>query len=306
MKRILVSGSNKGIGLAIVKDLLRRGDCEAILCSRSLENGELAKAEILAEDASFASRLTIQQLDVTNDESIAACTASLLAAYGQRSLYALVNNAGVAFNTPEIMLSTNFWGVKKMIEACASANLFQEEGARVVSISSGSGPMFTEKISEERKAALCDSNVTFETIQENISAFLTAYNSGGMEACTAIGFGSGDASFYPYGMTKAMLNAYTLYATRTMPNLQINACSPGMIKTALFQPWADKQGKSIDELASDIGALDVSESTKSTLFLLFEADSSVRGQYFGSDALRSPMHKYRSTKDPAYDGADGN
>jgi len=43
------------------------------------------------------------------------------------------------------------------------------------------------------------------------------------------------------------------------------------------------------------------EGTRSVLFLLF-GEPEGNGRYYGSDAVRSPMHRYRSPGDPPYTG----
>ena len=50
MKKILVTGANKGIGLGIVKNLLREfPDTHLLLGSRDVARGEAAVREILSE-----------------------------------------------------------------------------------------------------------------------------------------------------------------------------------------------------------------------------------------------------------------
>lgn len=42
------------------------------------------------------------------------------------------------------------------------------------------------------------------------------------------------------------------------------------------------------------------QGTISTLFLLFNEDIVTTGMYYGSDAIRSPLNKYRGPGDPPY------
>ena len=61
-------------------------------------------------------------------------------------------------------------------------------------------------------------------------------------------------------------------------------------------------GKTLEEA----GALPVDKSTVAPLRLLL-ADAAAlpgNGRYYGSDGLRSPLHRYRSPGGPEYDGAD--
>lgn len=73
-----------------------------------------------------------------------------------------------------------------------------------------------------------DSNIDISTLENIVNEYVGTYKSGGLVACEKEGFGSADqGEFNPYGMTKAALNAYTLYSSKAYPHLKINSCSPG-------------------------------------------------------------------------------
>ena len=114
-----------------------------------------------------------------------------------------------------------------------------------------------------------------------------------MAACAAAGFGDGN----PYGMSKACANLYTLTLARAHPEMRINACTPGFIDTDLARPYAVSQNKTPAEL----GMKPPSEGTRSAMHLLFAALEG-NGRYYGSDAKRSPLDRYRSPGDPEYAG----
>jgi hypothetical protein len=62
---------------------------------------------------------------------------------------------------------------------------------------------------------------------------------------------------------------------------------------------AKKRGKDPEE----VGMKPPEKGTTAQMFLLFgEPDGS--GWYFGSDAERSPLHRYRSPGDPPYTGGE--
>ena len=98
MKRIVVTGGNKGIGLAIVKRLLKEfSDTHVFLGSRNRERGETAIKQTVAElGESVKSRLELLEIDVTSHESIhrAVETARKILGGTTGLLYGLVNNAG--------------------------------------------------------------------------------------------------------------------------------------------------------------------------------------------------------------------
>jgi NAD(P)-dependent dehydrogenase (short-subunit alcohol dehydrogenase family) len=81
----MITGANRGIGLAITMELLRRGD-HVVAAARNPWGGALA--ELAAE---HTSALIPLELDVTSDDSVAAAKAAL----GDQPLDVLVNNAGL-------------------------------------------------------------------------------------------------------------------------------------------------------------------------------------------------------------------
>jgi len=87
----VVTGSNKGIGLAIVRGLCRLFDGDVYLTSR--HEGRGRKAVDLLQGEGLSPKY--HQLDITSDESVAALKAFLLERYGGVDI--LVNNAGVAY-----------------------------------------------------------------------------------------------------------------------------------------------------------------------------------------------------------------
>ena len=108
-----------------------------------------------------------------------------------------------------------------------------------------------------------------------------------------MGLGGGDA----YGLSKACLNAYTVELARTNPTLTVNACTPGFIETDMTRPYADARGVA----PAEMGMLSPAEGTRSTMHLLF-GEVGGSGWYFGSDAVRSPLDRYRSPGDPPFTG----
>lgn len=81
----MITGANRGIGLALTMELVRRGD-HVIAAARDPWGGALA--ELAAE---HVAALTLVELDVTSDASVAAAKTSLEG----RPIDVLLNNAGV-------------------------------------------------------------------------------------------------------------------------------------------------------------------------------------------------------------------
>ena len=140
----LVTGANKGIGLAVTRNLARRG-IKVWLGARSEQRGrdavELLRAEQL--DTEFV------LLDVTNPNSIAAA-AERIASAG--ALDILVNNAGIMndmvagtlnpilpsqlpLNTVRELYDTNVFGAIEVIQRTLPL-LRKSSGGRIVNVSS--------------------------------------------------------------------------------------------------------------------------------------------------------------------------
>lgn len=91
-----------------------------------------------------------------------------------------------------------------------------------------------------------------------------------------------------YGLSKAALTLYTMLLARDHPDLICSIASPGFIAT---------------KMTAGFGATKApEEGTKALLHLLFDAGKEASGCYYGSDAVRSPLHYMRNPGEPAYDG----
>src|SRR5690606_32845315 len=205
-------------------------------------------------------------------------------------LHALVNNAGVGHGTSDrgAMLEVNTLGVRRVCEAFLP--LLRASDGRIVNVTSASGPMFVHGCSPERQRLLVDPSVTWPQLQAMIDEVLALDTA---EALAAHGFGDGD----PYGLSKALTNAYTLLLAREHPNLRINACTPGFIETDLTRPYAQSQGRSPQEM----GMKPPAEGARAPMFLLF-GEPEGNGRFYGSDAQRSPLDRYRAPGSEPYTG----
>lgn len=286
LRRIVVSGANKGIGRAIVERMLEEhDDVSVFLGSRSLDRGQAARDELLEAHPEWKGRLEVLELDVTDDVSVRAAAERVGA-----PLYGLVNNAGIGFGDADMarVLDVNVRGVHRMCEAFVP--LLDAHEGRVVNVTSAAGPNFVSSCSEARQAFFLDDGHSWAELE----AFMEACVSYGDKAAfEAEGMGSDNA----YGLSKACANTYTLMLARQHPDLKINACTPGFIATDLTAHYAQAQGKAPE----DLGMKTPREGATAPLYLLFgQLDGN--GRYYGSDAVRSPLHKYRSPGDPPFEG----
>lgn len=141
-KIALVTGANKGIGLAIARELGRLG-MVVFLGARAAELGEKAAESLRGEklDVRFL------QIDLTRPETIEAAAASIGAQFDR--LDVLINNAAIVdpgdgppssaeLNAVRRIMETNFVGTLSVTQAMLPL-LRKANGARIVNLSSGLG-----------------------------------------------------------------------------------------------------------------------------------------------------------------------
>jgi NAD(P)-dependent dehydrogenase (short-subunit alcohol dehydrogenase family) len=135
----LITGANRGIGLAIARRLAQEG-LEVILTARNADAGSAAAADLQADGLA----VQVQRLDVADEESVAECAAALAGT----DIDVLVNNAGVLLDrggtldvTEEILATTldvNVAGPLRTARAFLPGMIERGYG-RVVNVSSGAG-----------------------------------------------------------------------------------------------------------------------------------------------------------------------
>ncbi|MGB1140221.1 MAG: SDR family NAD(P)-dependent oxidoreductase [Halioglobus sp.] len=286
-RRILITGANKGIGLATVKAILEQDeDTHVLLGSRHAGRGAEAVAALHRENPAWAARLDTLQIDVADPESVAAARYA-----GEPTpLYGLVNNAGIGLGSNDIgrVLAVNTLGVKGVCDAFEP--LLADYG-RLVIVSSASGPNFVNQCSPARQAFFCNAGVEWQDIEDLINAVIAS--EGDSATMNELGLGEMNA----YGFSKACVSLYTLLLARQQPRLLINACTPGYIATDLTLPRAEDRGLSPEEL----GMKSPEHGTVAIMHLLFGTPHG-SGHYYGSDGKRSPMDRYRAPGDPEYLG----
>merc|ERR1712146_673022 len=128
--------------------------------------GTQAIAKIQEAHPTLASNIELVQMDVGNDESVAALADSLRGV----TLYAIVNNAGVGFRTDpdsrDVLLNTNFYGPKRVTEAFLG-HLDPEKG-RIVNVSSGAASMWLRNQSKKTKNLFSSSETTWEELETSV------------------------------------------------------------------------------------------------------------------------------------------
>jgi NAD(P)-dependent dehydrogenase (short-subunit alcohol dehydrogenase family) len=285
MQRVLVTGANKGIGLAIATAILSEHDDTGVLLgARDHGRGNAARRELLHANPAWKDRVELVQLDVASDASVKQAAAWVKERFADEPtpLYAIVNNAGVGGASGlEDTLAVNTLGTRRVCEAFVP--LLDPRHGRVVNITSAAGPSFVATCSPERQQFFLDPTIDWT----RLSAFIDECRSiqGRPREYEARGLADGS----PYGLSKALANSYTLLLAREHPSLRINACTPGFIETDMTRGYATSSQKTPEELGMKPPAV----GARAPLFLLF-GEPEGNGRYYGSDAQRSPLDRYRA------------
>lgn len=230
-KVALVTGSNKGIGLAIVRHLCNQFDGDVVLCSRDQSRGEAAIKSLESEGL----KPKLVQLAIDDKASVTAVRDWLLAQYG--GLDVLVNNAAIAISDEtvkpriEIVRQTfaiNYWATA---DVCDMLFPILRPGARVVNISSSAG-MLMRVTSEQLRSRLSSPSLTRHDIEQLIQEY---------ERDVAAGVDQEKgwpkrATAAIYSTSKVFLSALTWVQNREFlsdPRLDlvINAVHPGYVNT---------------------------------------------------------------------------
>jgi NAD(P)-dependent dehydrogenase (short-subunit alcohol dehydrogenase family) len=291
MRRILVTGANKGVGLGIVEAILtEQADTFVYLGSRDPGRGRAAAESLAAKNAGWKGRIEVVGIDVVDDASVAEARRAVTQSLGEQKLYALVNNAGIASRSGDFaaVFQANTLGMRRVSEAFVP---LIAAGGRVVNVTSASGPSFVATCSAERQRFFADEHMTWPRLQAVIDECLALAGKPG--AFAAKGLGDGSA----YGLSKACANSYTMILAREHTDLKVNACTPGFIITDMTRHYAESEGKSPAELGMKTPA----EGARAPMHLLFAALEG-NGRYYGSDAKRSPLDRYRAPGSPEYVG----
>jgi NAD(P)-dependent dehydrogenase (short-subunit alcohol dehydrogenase family) len=178
-------------------------------------------------------------------------------------------------------VNTNYFGVRRVNDAFMP--LLSKSNSRIVNVASAAGPNFIQSCSNPTlKAQLAQP----WTIQGGIPEL--------DDLAKSIRDGQRKESDNFYGISKALLNAYTALFGKSQSDIVVNACTPGYILT---------------DLTSGYGGATKSpaEGAVPPCWLMMEFDGkpgATAGRYYGSDCVRSPLDVYRDPGSAAYTSTD--
>ncbi|KAG7374778.1 short-chain dehydrogenase/reductase SDR [Nitzschia inconspicua] len=280
MKRVVVTGANKGIGKACCQKLLEEhSDVFVWLGSRSSERGEEAVQDIIKSvGGDCQDRIAMVTLDVSSEESVLQAAAKIQQQLkGDGKLYGIINNAGIIRGPDHSVVDTNYFGTKRVVNAFLP--LLQRPGGRIVNVASASGPYFVQGLSQR--------DTLYKALKEPWTI------EGGLDGVDELAKKYCDQYGSSYAFSKALVNAYNLLLARSQPDLIVNAVTPGWIKTDMTVGQGATNPPSQGAVPPVWALMDP------------ELESTTTGLYYGSDCKRSPIHEYRSPGDPVYNGPTG-
>ncbi|KAF5307602.1 hypothetical protein FQR65_LT06758 [Abscondita terminalis] len=269
-KVAVVTGSNKGIGFAIVKGLCEKWNGKVYLTARSEELGKEA-VQKLKKDGLNA---VFHQLDLNNHQSVDTFKEDIEKTDGGIDI--LINNAGMAFGNAapeppgvqaEKTIATNYFGTLRVCEA-----LFPllRPNAQVVHVSSSMGHL--SKIpSAEIRAKFSDPTLTVEELNKMMHQFVEdAKNNKHIEN----GWGKSMYAVSKVGVSVlSMIQQRQFNQDQGERNIFVNFIHPGYVAT---------------DMTSHKGPLNVEEGARAALYLALESHAH-KGQFVCVTTLNVQM-----------------
>lgn len=176
-KVAVVTGSNKGIGFAIVRGLCKRFNGVVYLTSRDVERGKQAVADLNKENL----HPNYHQLDVTDRKSVEVFRDYIKSKYD--GIDVLVNNAAIAFknNATEPVAvqaeQTLFVNYFSLVSTCEILLPIVKNGGRVVNLSSSCGHLSLIP-SEDLRRKFRDPTLTVTELSQLMQDYIDAAKQG--------------------------------------------------------------------------------------------------------------------------------
>lgn len=263
-KVAVVTGSNKGLGFAVVKGLCQKFKGIVYLTARDEQRGRDAvqKLEKLGLEPKF------HILDVTEEVSIKKLADFLKTQHG--GLDVLVNNAAVMKLEK---LYPDYEGAKRNIDVNYKSLLKIEQylfpllrdNARVVNVSSACGHLSNLKNAKWLER-LQDQDLNIEQVNHFVDEYLDSVKNGTFNKEDF----ADEGKHAEHRVSKIAVNALTMIQQRKYydRNISVNAVHPGHVKTDMAQGGGD---------------LEPDEAAKVILYLILDASQNLKGTFMWHD-----------------------
>lgn len=271
---VLVTGGNKGIGLAVVACLLAETDWFVYLGARDRGRGDAAAEGVVEQHPDWAERIAVLLIDPVSDGSVQRAARDLTARGAV--IAGIVNNAGGLLPLAE-MLNLHLYGPKRVVEAFLP---LMARGGAVVNVSSGGSAVCVARSREDRRATMRRADLSWaeiDTLAQDVSRLADLPGATEAEVAERTGV---EWSLGGYGFTKALLNCYTCWLQAQHPGLRIAAVNPGFVETDLTRPYL---GGCAPE---DMGMRPVSHGARAICAALTSVGAPRRGKYLDHDIWR--------------------
>ncbi|KAK9886609.1 hypothetical protein WA026_017531 [Henosepilachna vigintioctopunctata] len=263
-KIAVVTGSNKGIGYAIVKGLCERFNGKVYLTARDVSRGEEAVKKL----NHLGLQPLFHQLDINDQESIIKFKDHIVKEHGGIDI--LVNNAAIAFKSDspepfekqaEETIAVNYFS---LLRVCNTLFPILRENARVVNVSSSAGHL-SRIPSEDLRKKLSDASLTTDNLSKLMEKFVSDAKMGKHQD-----EGWGNSA---YVVSKVGCSALTIIQQRQFDNekpfrnISANSVHPGYVDT---------------DMTSHKGPLTIEEGAVGPLYLSLD-NHGLKGKYVWCD-----------------------
>eukprot|EP01125_Pyxidicula_operculata_P001352 TRINITY_DN11251_c0_g1_i1.p1 TRINITY_DN11251_c0_g1~~TRINITY_DN11251_c0_g1_i1.p1 ORF type:complete len:270 (+),score=38.61 TRINITY_DN11251_c0_g1_i1:21-830(+) len=230
----LVTGSNRGIGLEIVRQLAKAKKNDTIILTSRQTDGKQMAADINTELGQ--DNVKFHQLDVTSEESCKSIAQWVKNEFG--GLDVLINNAGYATKGNDVnetiardTIGVNYYGVRKVTESLLP---IVRDNGRIIIVSSQAGLL--NSYSKSLTDQFLDNNITVPQLDKLVEEFITYTKTGEHRA-----HGWPHST---YKVSKVAVNTYTRILEREYKSdprkLFIAALCPGWVSTRMGGPNASR------------------------------------------------------------------